>query len=66
MLTSLLSLQQGKVTKSEKSMKIINIEGENLHIKDLRNVNEIFRKDVAYDSIKSYKKTGFYSLSLSL
>ena len=46
-------------------MKIINIEGENLHIKDLRNVNEIFRKDVAYDSIKSYKKQGF-TLSLSL
>ena len=32
MLTSLLSLQQGNVKKSEKSMKIVNIEGENLHI----------------------------------
>ena len=41
MPTSLVSLQQGNVTKSEKSMN------------DLRNFNEIFKKDVAYDNIKS-------------
>ena len=29
---SLGSLQQGDVKKFEKSMKIVNIEGENLHI----------------------------------
>ena len=32
MLTSLVSLQQGNVKKSEKLMKIVNIEGENVHI----------------------------------
>ena len=32
MLTSLPSLQQGNVKKSKKSMKIVNIEAENLHI----------------------------------
>ena len=31
-MTSLVSLKQGKVEKSEKSMKIVNIEGENLPI----------------------------------
>ena len=29
----------------------------------LRNFNEIFRKDVAYDNIKSHKKPGLYPLS---
>ena len=29
---SLVSLQQGNVKKSEKAMKIVNIEEENLHI----------------------------------
>ena len=28
----------------------------------MRNFNEIFRKDVTYDNIKSHKKTGFHSL----
>ena len=36
-------------------MKITNIDREVLHI-FLRNFNEIFRKDVTYDSIKSHKK----------
>ena len=46
MLTSSVSLQQGNVKKSKKSMKRVNIEGENLRIlNDLRNVNEIFRKN---------------------
>ena len=32
MLTPFLFLQQGNVKKSDKSMKIVNIDGENLHI----------------------------------
>ena len=37
-------------------MKIINIDGENLEeLNKLRNFNEIFRKDVTYDDIKSNK-----------
>ena len=35
------------------------------HQKELGNFNEIFRKDVAYDSIKSHKKLGFQSFTLS-
>ena len=27
-------------------------------LNELRNLNEIFMKDVAYDNIKSHKKTG--------
>ena len=30
MLTSLVSLKQGRVRKPEKSMAVVNIEGENL------------------------------------
>ena len=30
---------------------------------DLRNLNEIFRKDVTYDNIKSHKKAGLHPLS---
>ena len=50
MLTSLVSLEQGNVKKSEKSMKIVSIDGENL-LNDSGNFNEIFRKDVIYDNI---------------
>ena len=32
MLTSLVSLQEGNIKKSEKSVKTINIEGEHLYI----------------------------------
>ena len=32
MLTTLVSLEKGNVKNSEKLMKIVNIEGENLHI----------------------------------
>ena len=28
-------------------------------LNDLRNLNEIFRKDVTYDNIKCHKKQGF-------
>ena len=43
-------------------MKIVIIEEENLNI-FFRNFDEIFRKDVAYDNIKSHKKGGLYRLS---
>ena len=33
---------------------------------DLRNFNEIFRKDVAYGYIKSHKKAGFHHLPRKL
>ena len=67
MLTSLVSLQQGKIKKSEKPM---NIEGMNPSIlkekilyllNDLSNFNKIFRKSVAYDNIKIHKIPGFHS-----
>ena len=32
------------------------------HLNNLRNLNEIFRKDVTYDNIKSHKKPGFHPL----
>ena len=43
-------------------MKIVNIEGEN-YLNDLRNFDDIFRKGVAYNNIKSHKKQ---SVTLSL
>ena len=36
-------------------MKIVIIDGENL-LNNLKNFNEIFRKDVTYDNIESPKK----------
>ena len=42
-------------------MKMVNFEEENLI--DLRNFNEIFRKDVTYDNIKIYKIAELHSLS---
>ena len=45
-------------------MKIVNIDGENLYLlSDLRNFNDIFRKDVTYDNIKIKKKTRPHPLS---
>ena len=46
-------------------MKIVNIDGENLYLlSDLRNFNDIFRKDMTYDNIKiKKKKTGPHPLS---
>ena len=41
-------------------MTIANIDREILN--DLRDFNEIFRKDVPYDNFKSHKKTGFHPL----
>ena len=43
-------------------MKIVNIDGENLYLlSDLRNFNNIFRKDVTYD-IKIKKNRASSSL----
>ena len=39
-------------------MEIVNIVKEDL-LNNLWNFNEIFRKDVAYDSIKSHKNQEF-------
>ena len=41
-------------------MIIANIDRETLH--NLRNFNEIFRKDVTYDNIERHKKPGFRHL----
>ena len=45
-------------------MKIANIDRENSSylLNNLRNFNEIFRKDVPYDNFKSHKKPGFHPL----
>ena len=44
-------------------MEIANIDRENLQVlRDLRNFKEIFRKDIAYNYIKSHKKPGFLLL----
>ena len=46
----------------KESLKIVNIEGENL-LNDLRIFNEVFRKHLPYDNIKSHGKPRFYLLS---
>ena len=46
----------------KKSIKIADIDGENL-LNVSGNFNEIFRKDVNYDNIKSHKKTGLHPVS---
>ena len=38
-------------------MKIVNIDGGNHLLNGLLNLNEIFRKDVAYKNIESHKKS---------
>ena len=46
-------------------MNIANIEQINSSylLNDLRNFNEIFKKYVTYNNIKSHKKQGFHPLS---
>ena len=63
-LTPLVSLSQGNVKKSKKMMKIANIEQRNSSylLNGWGNFNEIFRKVVTYDNIKSYKNPGFHPL----
>ena len=64
MLAPLFSLQQGNFKQSEKLMKIVNIEERTSYLlNEYRNLNEIFRKDVTYDNIKSHTKTGLQSFS---
>ena len=44
-------------------MKKANIDiNSSYFLKDLRNFNEIFRKDLTYDNIKSHKKLAFNPL----
>ena len=46
-------------------MKIVNIREENPHLlNELRNFNEIFKKDVTYDNIKSHKKAQGFAIYL--
>ena len=60
-LGSLVSLWQGIIKKSEKLMKTDENSqhwqrNSSFLLNDLRNFNEIFRKDMPYDNIKSRKK----------
>ena len=55
MLTSLVSLQQGNVKKSEKLREIANTEEENLHIFW---TSWGIGKNVTYDNSKCHKKQG--------
>ena len=42
-------------------MKIANIDRESLQVlKELRNFKEFFRKDMAFNNIKSHKKPGLH------
>ena len=43
-------------------MKIANTVRKIFLLNGLRNVNEIFRKDVTYGNVKSHKNTGFHPL----
>ena len=64
-MLTLVSLQQGNVKKYEKSMKIINLEAENLHIfwTTLEASMKISGKMRLMIILKSNKKQGF-TLSL--
>ena len=59
MLTSLVSLKQGNVDKSERSIKIVNVLRTKFSylLNDMRNFNEVFRNDVNYDNFKSQKSS---------
>ena len=47
-------------------MKIVTIDKKSSYaLNDVRDLNKIFRKDMAYDNVKSYKKAGFHPLSRS-
>ena len=64
MLTSLVSLKQGNVDKSERSIKIVNVLRTKFSylLNDMRNFNEVFRNDVNYDSFKSQKSSASPSI----
>ena len=61
---SLFATRTRNCQKTEKMMKIVNIDEENLHISQMTwgIFNEIFRKNVSYN-IKSHKKAVLYLLS---
>ena len=71
-LTSLVPMQQVNFEKSKNLMKIVHIEGDEssylqifiYFLNDMRSINEISMKDVAYDNmlmiiLKFTKKQGF-------
>ena len=66
-LTLLVSLYQGNVKKSIKLMKIDENRkywqrNSSKLLNDLKNFNEVFRKDVTYDNTKIHKKPAFHPL----
>ena len=63
MTTSFPFLQLGNVKKYKKIRKIPEIEEETCtSLNHVRSFTEVFRKDLAYDNIKSHKKAEFVSL----
>ena len=64
MLTSLVSLKQGNVDESERSIKIVNVLRTKFSylLNDMRNFNEVFRNDVNYDNFKSQKSSASPSI----
>ena len=60
-MTSLVLLSQGNIKKSKKLIKIVNIDGENLHTN--WGISMKFLGKITYDKIKSNKKPGLYHLS---
>ena len=64
MLTSLVSLKQGNVDESERSIKIVNVLRTKFSylLNDMRNFNEVFRNDVNYDNFKSHKSSASPSI----
>ena len=64
MLKLLVYLQLRNAKKSKKLVKIVNVDDILINLRNnLRNVNEIFRKNVSYDNIKSRQNPGLYPLS---
>ena len=59
MLMSLVFCNK-EISKFEKLMKMVRRRKSSYLLNDLRNFNEIFRKDVTYDNIKSHKKPGLH------
>ena len=63
-LTSLVSLKQGNVDESERSIKLVNVLRTKFSylLNDMRNFNEVFRNDVNYDNFKSHKSSASPSI----
>ena len=58
MLKSLVYLQQGNVKKSKRLMKLVMMKKSSYLPNDMKNLNEIFTKNVSYDNIECHKKPG--------